>query len=72
MDIEWKEGSSIRMTIKNGEALISANRNGLLSLASQLRALADEKQGSHIHYDAYNALEDGSDDLIIELVGETE
>ena len=68
MDIEWNDGASVRMTVNNVTALVSANREGLKSLALQLNALADEKQGSHIHYDAYNALEDGSNDLIIELV----
>jgi hypothetical protein len=68
MVIEWNDGASIRVTITNGEALVSANRDGLKSLAAQLNALAEEEQGSHIHYDAFNALEDGSNDLIIELV----
>ena len=35
-------------------------------ILAQLKALADENSGSHIHYDAYNALEEGSVDLIIE------
>ena len=30
--------------------------------------LAGEEPGSHIHYDEYNSLEDGSDELIIEKI----
>ena len=42
------------------------NREGLLSLARQLQMLAEEPEGSHIHYDEYSCLEEGSADLIIE------
>ena len=44
---------------------IAANKAGLLSLSRQLAALAQEQPGSHIHYDAHNALEDGSQELVI-------
>ncbi len=46
--------------------VISANRDGLLSLARQLTTLADSFVGSHIHYDDYNSLEDGSIPMIIQ------
>ena len=48
MNIEWVDGSEIRVSIEHGEAVISANREGLLSLARQLTALAEETPGSHI------------------------
>lgn len=51
-----------------GTVVISANKEGLLSLAGQLADLANEKTGCHIHYDAYNSLEDGSSELIIEKI----
>ena len=50
--------------------IISANREGMLSLAAQLSALANAENGEHIHYDAYNSLETGSTELIIERIGE--
>ncbi len=53
----------------NGEVVIAANREGLLSLAGQLSALADQTPGSHIHYDEYNSLEEGSAELIIAKIG---
>ncbi len=66
MNIEWEDGTEIRVTADNGTALISANREGLLSLARQLAALAEEIPGTHIHYDAYNSLEEGSAELVVE------
>ena len=46
--------------------MISANREGLLSLANHLKKLADEVSGSHIHLDVFNSLEEGSAELILE------
>jgi hypothetical protein len=66
MMIDWVDGFEIRVSIDNGEAVISANKEGLLSLAQQLKALAEETAGSHIHYDEYNSLEEKSADLTIE------
>jgi hypothetical protein len=66
MKIEWIDGFEIRASAKNGEIVISANKEGLLSLAMHLAALAEEKPGTHIHYDACNALEEGATQLIIE------
>ena len=68
MKIEWEDGYKIRVTIDKGTALISANREGLLSLARQLTAMAQEPVGSHIHYDQSNSLEEGSAELIIERI----
>ncbi|MBR6349499.1 MAG: hypothetical protein IKR67_03025 [Lachnospiraceae bacterium] len=65
MDIKWIDGFEI--TVKNeGPLVISANREGLLSLAGILSVLAEEAPGSHIHLDANNALEDGSIEMVIE------
>jgi hypothetical protein len=47
---------------------ISANREGLLSLARHLQALAAGVPGDHIHYDAYNSLAEGSSEMILERV----
>ena len=68
MNIEWVDGSEIRVSKDNGEVVISANKEGLLSLAKQLTALAEETPGTHIHYDAYNSLEESSAELIIERI----
>lgn len=66
MRIEWVDEFEIRVSIENGEAVISANKEGLLSLAKHLTTLAEETPGSHIHYDQYNSLEEGSAELTIE------
>ena len=64
MNIEWVDGFEIRVKAE-GEVVIGANKEGLLSLAKQMTALAEEPAGSHIHYDDYNSLEEGSAELII-------
>ena len=67
MDIEWVDGFTIRVrSDSNGTVVVSANREGLLSLAGQLTALADAEAGSHIHYDECNSLEEGSSQMLIE------
>ena len=68
MKIEWIEGSEIAVNIYNKEVTVSANKEGLLSLAGQLKALAEGVPGDHIHYDEDNALEEGSAELVIERV----
>ncbi|MGI5873386.1 MAG: Imm32 family immunity protein [Bacillota bacterium] len=69
MNIEWVEGFTISVSAhNNNEVILSANKEGLLSLAGQLRALAEGAPGDHIHYDEGNALEEGSLEMIIERV----
>ena len=67
MNMEWIVGSEIRVGFDGQAVVISANREGLLSLAKQFEALAAEPR-DHIHYDAYNSLADGSVELIVEKV----
>ncbi len=66
MELRWRDGFEIRVTAGRGAAVISANREGLLSLAAQFAALAEAPPGQHIHYDAFNSLEEGSWELIVE------
>lgn len=70
MEIKWEDGYTVKVSVDKGNTvLISANKEGLLSLAAQLRALANEDIGSHIHYDEYNSLKEGSSELITEKMG---
>ena len=70
MEIKWQDGFTIKVNVENeNQVVISANKAGLLSLATQLKDLADEDKGRHIHYDEYNSLEEGSSELIIEKIG---
>ena len=68
MELKWGKDPIIKVKIENGYTLISANKDGLLSLADHLRELANQDRGTHIHYDEYNSLEDGSDELIVEKI----
>ncbi len=66
MEVRWTDGFEISVRIQEQTAVITANTEGLLSLARQLEDLAQAAPGSHLHYDAYNALEDGSAEMIVE------
>ena len=68
MIVEWVDGFEIKTVIENDQIVISANKEGLLSLAKHLTALADGVPGDHIHYDEYNSLEEGSAEMIIERI----
>ena len=65
MEIEWVDGFEIRVKVDHDAVVISANKEGMLSLAKQLTALAKAMPGQHIHYDEYNSLEDGSAEMIV-------
>lgn len=70
MEQRWEDNFQIKVKVDNNAVVVSANREGLVSLANQLLVLADDEIaiGSHFHYDEYNSLEDNSADLIIEKV----
>ena len=66
MQFEWVDGFEIKVRIEDGAAVISSNREGLLSLAKHLKTLAESEGKDHFHLDEYNSLEEGSSELIIE------
>lgn len=68
MDIEWEDGFTIKVKVDEGSVVVRANKEGLLSLARHLVALADSDAGCHIHYDEHNSLEEGSAEMIIEKI----
>lgn len=63
----WENNFSISCHVNNDEVVISANQQGLISLAKQLLALAQSNvpNGHHYHLDELNSLESGSRELII-------
>ena len=63
MQIEWVDGFEIRVQVSGGETTISANREGLLSLAQQPTA---GNGGGRII--AQGSLEEGSAELIVERI----
>ena len=66
MDFKWIDGFTISTKTDSNSIVISANREGLLSLAENLKLLAEEEGRSHFHLDEYNSLEEGSAELIVE------
>ncbi|WP_329195242.1 MULTISPECIES: Imm32 family immunity protein [unclassified Streptomyces] len=58
----------IKVQSSKGEALITANAEGLRALAARLLELADPdlRNGYHLHLDANVDLEAGSADLVLE------
>ena len=66
--IEWEEKFSIKIAQENGCILLTANENGLISLAKLLLSIAEKNVPNHyhIHLDDTNSLEDGSLEIIIE------
>ena len=68
MHARWETGFTISAAVHEGEIIISANKEGLLSLSNILAGLAEGQPGDHIHLDERNSLEDGSIELVIERV----
>ena len=66
MEVTWQDGFLIRVNTENGTVVVSANKEGLLSLAGIMKTLAEKEAGSHIHLNEYNSLEENSAELIIE------
>ena len=66
--MKWEPDSRIVVEVREGVTLISANRDGLVSLARLLLTLADPEvpPGNHWHLDELNSLEPGSSELIVE------
>ena len=62
----WEHNFSIRCNVENSLVTISANTEGLISLARHLLTLAqkDVPVSTHIHLDEYNSLENGSTELV--------
>lgn len=67
-EYNWENGFDIETKIDDGVIKITANKEGLISLANHLLNLSqdDIPLGYHLHFDEYNALEESSIELIIE------
>ncbi len=66
MELHWEDGFTICVAVSGNTAVLSANREGMLSLANHLTTLAEMPSGSHLHLDEHNSLEEGSAELILE------
>ena len=65
MEIKWEDGFEISVSVTADGAVVSANPEGLRSLAGILMSLAEAAPGAHVHLDEHNSLEDGSAELIL-------
>ena len=68
IQFNWEKNFVIEVEKEDNEIIVSANSEGLISLARHLLTLAQNEVpiGTHIHLDEYNSLEEGSIDLIFE------
>ncbi|MGW9025234.1 Imm32 family immunity protein [Streptomyces sp. NPDC055722] len=64
----WEEDARIEVRNLGGEVVIEANAAGLRTLAGHLLVLAKNgvPDGSHLHLEDSNGLEDGSVGLVVE------
>ena len=65
MELKWEDDYTIEVHIHDDKVILAANRDGLLSLANHLKAIAEQPVGYHLYLDEYNSLEDGSNELVI-------
>ncbi|MCR5648745.1 MAG: hypothetical protein K6F67_04310 [Oscillospiraceae bacterium] len=65
MEIKWEDGFEISVRVTEDGAVVSANPEGLRSLAGILMSLAEAAPGAHVHLDEHNSLEDGSAGLVL-------
>ena len=63
----WDEEFELFLEIKEGSAILSANKAGLISLARHILLLARDEfpSGHHWHFDDLNSMNEGSAELII-------
>jgi hypothetical protein len=64
---KWENGFEIDTRTEEGVITLTANKEGLISLANHFLNLAQDKipAGHHLHFDENNSLEEGSSELII-------
>lgn len=68
IEYTWEDGFEISTVANSGTIKITANKEGLISLAKHLLTLAEIPSDGHLHYDDINSLEDGSIELIIDKI----
>ena len=70
VEFKWQDNYAIKVEItEDREVLISANKEGLISLATLFLTLAQDSIPSpfgHFHLTEYDSLEEGSSELIVQ------
>lgn len=67
---DWSDTAKLKISLDNKAALISGNKEGLIFLGEYLIRLAELNEGTHMHLDDFNVLEQDSPELIIEKLAE--
>jgi hypothetical protein len=67
MIFSWEDGFTIKTGATANQIFITANKEGLISLAKHLLFLAQNETpiDRHFHLDEHNSLEAGSKELVI-------
>jgi hypothetical protein len=67
---KWEKNFEIKTEVNGGAIIISANTEGLISLANHFLNLAQKNvpNNCHMHFDDNNSLEAGSVELIVQKV----
>jgi len=67
LKFEWEDDYTISCLVENNSVYLSANKDGLITLARHMLTLAQNEvpENSHIHLDEYTCLEKGSTELVI-------
>jgi hypothetical protein len=69
LDVIWEADSKYEISVQKNSVVISANKDGLISLAKQMLYMAhnDLPSGSHVHYDSFFTKgSNGCPELIVE------
>lgn len=70
IDFVWEDNFKIKADSDGKSVVIKANKEGLRSLAKHLLTLAQNEvpADSHLHYDDFNSLEEGSCEVVIQKI----
>ncbi len=68
LDVIWENGAKYMVNVDENHVILSANKDGLISLAKQMLYMAynDLEIGSHVHFDSFFTKEENMCELIIE------
>ncbi|GAA0394129.1 MULTISPECIES: Imm32 family immunity protein [Paenibacillus] len=70
IEFVWEDNFTILAEKSTDSIVIKANKEGLQSLAKHLLTLAQNEVpvDTHLHYDDFNSLEDGSCEIVIQKI----
>lgn len=70
IEFVWEENFIIQADNNLNSVVIKANKEGLQSLAKHLLTLAQDEVpvDTHLHYDEFNSLEEGSCEIVFQKI----